>query len=76
MSSVNANFGMESMNVAMLKRQNDSQGKIGLALLEGAVKNVEQTQAQAQAQAQANAPAPKVQPVVEGAKGANIDIMA
>ncbi|MCI6906155.1 MAG: hypothetical protein PUC74_09500 [Succinatimonas sp.] len=72
MSSVNANFGMESMNVAMLKRQNDSQGKIGLALLEGAVKNVEQTQAQAQA----NAPAPKVQPVVEGAKGANIDIMA
>ena len=60
MSSVNANFGMESMNVAMLKRQNDSQGKIGLALLEGAVKNVEQTQAQAQA----NAPAPKVQPVV------------
>ena len=49
MSSVNANFGMESMNVAMLKRQNDSQGKIGLALLEGAVKNVEQTQAQAQA---------------------------
>ena len=72
MSSVNANFGMESMNVAMLKRQYDSQGKIGLALLEGAVKNVEQTQAQAQA----NAPAPKVQPVVEGAKGANIDIMA
>ncbi len=72
MSSVNANFGMESMNVAMLKRQNDSQGKIGLALLEGAVKNVEQTQAQAQA----NAPALKVQPVVEGAKGANIDIMA
>ena len=72
MSSVNANFGMESMNVAMLKRQNDSQGKIGLALLEGAVKNVEQTHAQAQA----NAPAPKVQPVVEGAKGANIDIMA
>ncbi len=72
MSSVNANFGMESMNVAMLKRQNDSQGKIGLALLEGAVKNVEQTQAQAQA----NDPAPKVQPVVEGAKGANIDIMA
>ena len=72
MSSVNANFGMESMNAAMLKRQNDSQGKIGLALLEGAVKNVEQTQAQAQA----NAPAPKVQPVVEGAKGANIDIMA
>ena len=72
MSSVNANFGMVSMIVAMLKRQNDSQGKIGLALLEGAVKNVEQTQAQAQA----NAPAPKVQPVVEGAKGANIDIMA
>ena len=31
---------------------------------------------QTQAQAQANAPAPKVQPVVEGAKGANIDIMA
>ena len=72
MSSVNANFGMESMNVAMQKRLNDTHGKIGLALLEGAVKNVEQTQAQAQA----NAPAPKVQPVVEGAKGANIDIMA
>lgn len=70
MSSINSNYGMESLNVAMLKRANDSQGQISLALLEGAVQTAQQVQAQA--------PVAAVQPVahVEGAKGANIDVTA
>ena len=71
MSEISSNFGMESLNVAMLKRSSDNQGQMALALLEGAVQTSQQIQA--------NAPAtPQVQPVAhaEGTLGANIDITA
>ena len=37
MSEISSNFGMESLNVAMLKRSSDNQGQMALALLEGAL---------------------------------------
>ena len=45
MSEINSNFGMESLNVAMLKRSSDNQGQMALALLEGAVQTSQQIQA-------------------------------
>ena len=71
MSEISSNFGMESLNVAMLKRSSDNQGQMALALLEGAVQTSQQIQANAPA-------APQVQPVAhaEGTLGANIDITA
>lgn len=71
MSEISSNFGMESLNVAMLKRSSDNQSQMALALLEGAVQTSQQIQASAPA-------APQVQPVAhaEGALGANIDITA
>lgn len=71
MSEISSNFGMESLNVAMLKRSSDNQGQMALALLEGAVQTSQQIQASAPA-------APQVQPVAhaEGALGANIDTTA
>lgn len=33
MSEISSNFGMESLNVAMLKRSSDNQGQMALALL-------------------------------------------
>ena len=36
MSSVNSNFGMESLGLVMTKRANESQGRMALSVLEGA----------------------------------------
>ena len=47
MSEISSNFGMESLNVAMLKRSSDNQGQMALALLEGAVQTSQQIQANA-----------------------------
>ena len=44
MSEISSNFGMESLNVAMLKRSSDNQGQMALALLEGAVQTSQQIQ--------------------------------
>ena len=49
MSEISSNFGMESLNVAMLKRSSDNQGQMALALLEGAVQTSQQIQANAPA---------------------------
>ena len=71
MSEISSNFGMEAMNVAMLKRSNDNQGQMALAPLEGAVQTSQQIQASAPV-------TPQVHPVAhaEGSLGANLDTTA
>lgn len=74
MSSIDSNYGMESLNVAMMKRSSDNQGKMALQLLEGAAQSVETARANAPA-----APALQSEPVtnvVEGSKGANVNTYA
>ncbi|MGN0916061.1 MAG: hypothetical protein ACI4NE_06900 [Succinivibrio sp.] len=70
MSSINTNYGMESLNVAMMKRERDNQGQIALSILQGAAQTAQTTQAAA---TQSVTP---VANVVEGAKGANINTYA
>jgi hypothetical protein len=74
MSSIDSNYGMESLNVAMMKRSSDNQGKMALQLLEGAAESVATARANAPA-----APALQSEPVtnvVEGSKGANVNTYA
>lgn len=73
MSSIDTNYGMQSLAIAIGKQARESNAEISLALLNGAVAQAEQIQAHAPA-----APAPQVQapPVPEGPLGANVDTYA
>ena len=74
MSSLDTNYGMQSLAIAIGKQARESNAEISLALLNGAVAQAEQIQAHAPAAA----PAPQVQapPVPEGPLGANVDTYA
>lgn len=71
MSSINSNFGMESLSVAMMKRQSDNQGQIALAMVQSAAQTAQSTSSLAAPQQTQS-----VTPVVEGSKGANINTYA
>lgn len=66
MSEISSNYGMESLNIAMMKRSQDSQGKVALQLLEGAAQSTQQV-------AKVAAPAPTA---VDSGKGNIIDVTA
>ncbi len=65
MSSVDTNYGSQSLQVAMMKKAEDAQGQIALSLLGGAAQSAATAQAEGaqaaarvSAQAQVQAPAP------------------
>lgn len=71
MSSVNSNFGMESLGLVMTKRANESQGRMALSVLEGAAQTAQTAQS-----VKANAPAPKAPTAIDANKGTIIDTTA
>ena len=68
MSSVNSNFGMESLGLDITKRANESQGRMALSVLEGAAQTAQSVKA--------NAPAPKAPTAIDANKGTIIDTTA
>jgi len=46
MSSIDTNFGNQSLKVAMMKRAEDAQGQIALSLIGGAAQSAQTAQAQ------------------------------
>lgn len=71
MSSISSNFGMESLSVAMMKRQSDNQGQIALAMVQSTAQTAQSSSSLAAPQQTQS-----VTPVVEGCKGANINTYA
>lgn len=68
MSSIDTNYGMESLNIAITKRSTDAQGKLALSILEGATQTAKEIQS--------SSPALKAPVAIDANKGNIIDTTA